>query len=140
LYGNVSRYHGLVASDTPLLPEHVPIVLLNADNEDRHSDVTTVATRDHELIRKWAARHHAEPATGERTASGDASVTVNDGGAGIRFNFPAAARYRPILWDEWFDNFENHELVFVYERDAPGKPLSYRYRLAKLEALRSGLL
>lgn len=65
-------------------------------------------------------------------------MVVNDGGAGIRFNFPAAGRFRPVTWDEWFDNFETHELVFVYERDAPGHPLSYRYRLAKFDALRGG--
>jgi hypothetical protein len=129
---------GHMASDSSLLPENVPIVLLNADNEHRHSEVATAATRDHELIRKWAVRHQAEPATGERTASGDATVTVRDGGAGIRFNFPASGRFRPITWEEWFDNFETHELVFVYERDAPGHGLNNRYRLAKFEALKSG--
>jgi hypothetical protein len=127
-----------MSSDSSLLPDDVAIVLLNADNEQRHSEIAIVATRDHELIRKWATRHQAEPATGESTASGDATVVVNDGGAGIRFNFPAAARFRPIAWDEWFDNFETHELVFVYERDAPGHPLNYRYRLVKFDALRSG--
>jgi hypothetical protein len=128
-----------MASDSSLLPDPTPIVLLNADNEHRHSEIATVATRDHELIRRWAVRRQAEPATGERTASGDATVRLNDGGAGIRFNFPASGRFRPITWDEWFDHFETHELVFVYERDAPGHSLSYRYRLAKLDALsRSG--
>jgi hypothetical protein len=127
-------------SDSPLLPATVPIVLLSADDENRHSEVATVATRDHELIRRWAQRREAEPATGERTASGEAKVSVTDGGAGIRFNFPATGRFRPISWDEWFENFEGHDLVFVYERDAPGHSLSYRYRLAKRDALGSGLL
>jgi|SRR5688572_10311791 hypothetical protein len=127
-------------SDSPLLPENVPIVLLSADNENRHSEVATVATRDHELIRRWASRRQAEPATGERTASGEATVSVTDGGAGIRFNFPAAGRFRPISWDEWFANFEAHDLVFVYERDAPHQSLSYRYRLTKRDALGIGLL
>jgi hypothetical protein len=127
-------------SDSPLLPATVPIVFLSADNENRHSEVATVATRDHELIRRWAQRRAAEPATGERTASGEATVSVTDGGAGIRFNFPATGRFRPISWDEWFENFETHELVFVYERDAPGQSLSYRYRLTKHDALGIGLL
>jgi hypothetical protein len=127
-------------SDSPLLPENVPIVLLSADNENRHSEVATVATRDHELIRRWAKRRQAEPATGERTASGEATVSVTDGGAGIRFNFPATGRFRPISWDEWFENFEAHELVFVYERDTPGHSLSYRYRLTKRDSLGNGLL
>ena len=127
-----------MASDASLLPDRVPIVLLNADNEHRHSEVPIVATRDHKLIQRWAVRHQAEPATGERTESGDATVTVSDGGAGIRFNFPASERFRPITWDEWFGNFETHELVFVYERDAPDHSLNYRYRLTKLQALRTG--
>jgi hypothetical protein len=74
-----------------------------------------VATTDHDEITAWAARHRAEPATGQATASGPATIAVNDGGAGIRFNFPGFARLRPISWDEWFDNFERHDLVFVYE-------------------------
>ena len=76
-----------------------------------------MATDDHELIRDWARRHSAEPATGEATPSGPATVAVNDGGAGIRFNFPSAARFRPITWEEWFQNFHHHGLLFVYERE-----------------------
>lgn len=74
-----------------------------------------VATREHDLIRKWAARHGAEPATGEATASGPATINVNDGGVGIRFNFPGFARFRPITWDEWFSHFDQYGLTFVYE-------------------------
>jgi hypothetical protein len=60
--------------------------------------------------------HQAEPATGEATASGPAGLTVNDMGVGIRFNFPGFGRFRPITWDEWFDNFDRHDLLFVYEQ------------------------
>ena len=76
-----------------------------------------VSTREHELIRQWAARHQAEPATGEATASGPATIKVNDGGAGIRFNFPGFARFRPITWDEWFSHFDRWGLTFVYETE-----------------------
>ena len=55
-----------------------------------------VLTRDHEVIREWAAQRQAVPATGEATASGPATVDVNDGGAGVRFNFPGTGLYRPI--------------------------------------------
>jgi len=88
-----------------------------------------VATDDHGLIRDWARRHSAEPATGEATASGPATVDVQDGGAGIRFNFPAAGRFRPISWDEWFDNLHRHQMLFLYEHDEPGTTSSGRYRL-----------
>lgn len=80
-----------------------------------------LATRDKELIRLWAARHCAEPATGEATSSGPATIKVNDGGAGIRFNFPGAAAFRPISWAEWFENFDRHHLVFVYDEDVPDR-------------------
>ncbi len=79
------------------------------------------ATRDKALIRRWADRHDAEPATGEATASGPSTISVNDGGAGIRFNFPSAAPFRPISWDEWFENFDRHGLVFVYDEDVPDR-------------------
>jgi hypothetical protein len=74
-----------------------------------------IATRDHAEIRRWSARHRAEPATGESTRSGPATLDVRDGGAGIRLNFPGMGRYRPITWDEWFEHFERHDLRFVYE-------------------------
>lgn len=74
-------------------------------------------TYDHDLIRQWAARHQAQPATGEASASGPATINVNDGGAGIRFNFPGFARFRQISWEEWFEHFERHELAFVFEEE-----------------------
>ena len=77
----------------------------------------TISTRDHDTIQRWAARHRAEPATGEATSSGPAVLTVNDGGAGVRFNFPGFAPFRPISWREWLDNFDRHELTFVYEKE-----------------------
>ena len=76
-----------------------------------------IATQDHGVIRRWAGRRKAEPATGEATASGPATIDVKDGGAGIRFNFPGLQRFRPITWDEWFDNFDRHDLLFVYEEE-----------------------
>lgn len=79
--------------------------------------VRTGATFDHAEIRRWATRHRAEPATGEATASGPAVRDVNDLGAGIRFNFPGFAPLRPITWEEWFDNFDRYDLVFMYEEE-----------------------
>jgi hypothetical protein len=74
-----------------------------------------VGTCDHALIRGWADHHGAEPATGEATPSGPATVNVNDQGTGLRFNFPAAARFRPVEWDEWLAHFDQARFVFVYE-------------------------
>ena len=74
-----------------------------------------VATREHAKIRAWAEQHRAEPATGAATDTGGATFDVQDGGATIRLNFPAAAPFRPITWDEWFALFDRDDLVFVYE-------------------------
>ena len=112
-----------------LLPEQPHIAKVRA-GEPVDSSSHVVFTRDHEVIRGWAAKRQAEPATGEATASGPATVDVKDGGAGIRFNFPGASLYRPISWDEWLANFDQHECAFVYDNDAE-QPLSSRYRIVK---------
>jgi hypothetical protein len=107
------------------------VALVDAGSEDRLPDVRTRATRDRALIRSWAERRSAEPATGEASASGPQRVSVNDGDAGIRFNFPGAARFRPISWAEWFEHFDRHDLTFVFERDEPGQPLVCRWHLRR---------
>jgi len=121
--------------DGPMLTSRLRVALVDTSTEDRLPDVRTRATRDRALIRQWASRRAAEPATGEQTASGGRSVDVQDGDAGIRFNFPGFARYRPITWDEWFDNFDRHGLTFVFERDEEGRPLPNRYRLLPTSTL-----
>src|SRR4051812_45733944 len=92
------------------------------------SELRVLATRDHHLICQWAERHGAEPATGEATPSGPATLAVNDGGAGIRFNFPGHARFRPISWAEWFDNFERHGLTFLFEEEVADRAYEYWQR------------
>jgi hypothetical protein len=89
-----------------------------------------LATRDHDVIFRWAARRQATPATGQATPSGPSTVNVNDGGAGIRFNFPGVALFRAIAWEEWFEHFDRHELAFVYDNDRLHAATN-RYRLVK---------
>ena len=118
-----------------LLDDEGPIRVVNDDSAPQEQSGEVLVTRNHELIRKWAAQRGAEPATGESTPSGPATIDVHDGGAGIRFNFPAAAKFRSIGWDEWFQNFTQHDLMFVFEQDAPGQPPSTRFRLVPRERL-----
>jgi hypothetical protein len=92
---------------------------------DEQRQIRALTTRDHDVIRRWAARHQGQPATGEATSSGPATVSVKDGGAGIRFNFPSAARFRPISWDEWFGNFEAFGLTFVYEEEVADRAYEF---------------
>lgn len=86
--------------------------------ESEESRIRAVATRDHDAIERWARRHGAEPATGVATRSGPSSVDVHDGGAVVRFNFPGAAKFRPIGWDEWFECFDRDRMIFVHEEEA----------------------
>jgi hypothetical protein len=119
-----------------LLPEDEPVRHVDTHTAEAQQPGAVLATDDPELIREWAARRGAEPATGEATQSGPATINVQDGGAGIRFNFPGVARFRPISWDEWLQNFTRHDLMFVYERDVPEQTPSARYRLVPKEHLR----
>ncbi len=83
------------------------------------------------MIRQWAEQRQAEPATGEATRSGPATVNVADGGAGVRFNFPGYGPFRPISWEEWFENFDAHGCAFVFDNDPPDARPSMRYRIVK---------
>lgn len=103
--------------NTPFSPNAHGFSTQAADRLRAPSGTRALITSDHDMIRRWAARHSAEPATGEATVSGPATITVNDGGAGVRFNFPGAAFFRPITWDEWFDNFERHHLAFAFDEE-----------------------
>jgi hypothetical protein len=114
-----------------LLPKRRPVRDVDHETVSDTSDAT-LSTRDHEVIRQWASRRRAEPATGEATSSGPATIAVADTGAGIRFNFPGVGAFRPISWEEWFANFDRYELAFLYENPTDeGAGLSYRYRIVR---------
>jgi hypothetical protein len=106
----------------PLLPMQGRAADITKDSPEE-TGAETVATRDRDVIQRWAERRHAEPATGEGV------LAVNDGGAPIRFNFPGSSRYRPLSWEEWFARFEGDYFTFVYEERGPDGSLSNRYRI-----------
>jgi hypothetical protein len=126
-----------MSPNEPLLPG-APRV--KSVSRDRPPDGELVlATRDHEIIREWARMFDAEPATGEATASGPASaMKVDDGGTGLRFNFPGVSRFRSISWDEWFDHFHHHDLTFVFDNPEECHPPSARYRLVRTDEVGRG--
>lgn len=112
-----------------LLKDDDPIRHVDRDSAAQQQPGAVMATEDPAVIREWADFHGAEPATGQATSSGPGVVDVNDGDAGIRFNFPGVARFRPISWEEWFQNFTEYDLTFIYEAEVPGQPPGNRYRL-----------
>jgi hypothetical protein len=122
-----------MTSNGPLLPQQKRVPLVTAASEGPDAAQGPVATRDPELIRRWAADRQATPATGEASASGPLTVDVRDGGAGIRFNFPALSRFRDITWEEWFENFRQHDLTLVFEEHTADGTRSNRYRLIRLQ-------
>ena len=121
-----------MTSTEHLFPDHVRIQYADSVETAIRSTTDVVFTRDHDVIKRWAAERRAEPATGEATSSGPATVNVKDGGAGIRLNFPGVSAFRPISWDEWLANFDVHHCAFVYAHDT-SRPLSNRYRIVKAE-------
>jgi hypothetical protein len=127
-----------MSNDGPMIAPPYRVALVDAIDPKRNLEVRTRATRDRTLIEAWARQRGAEPATGQESPSGSAtSLSVNDGDAGIRFNFPGHGRYRPISWEEWFDHFDRYDLAFVFEEDEQGQPTSYRWRLMSTTDLRA---
>jgi hypothetical protein len=83
----------------------------------------TLATRDHRVIMQWAEDRGAVPAT--------ISGTERDGRPGVlRFDFPnvgtSGGRLRQVDWDEWFDTFDQRNLVFRFqEQMKSGRPSDF---------------
>jgi hypothetical protein len=98
----------------PFFPQ--PDGFSTVDRQTGSSAIRAIATQDHAVIQAWAARHHAEPAIRDDFTPG-AAVHASDGGRIVRFNFPAAGRFRPVTWEEWFEHFDRLRLMFVYEEE-----------------------
>jgi hypothetical protein len=81
------------------------------DEPDR--DGQTLATRSPDVIRDWAERRDATPATATRGKDGEART--------LRFDFQGgggngrSSRLEQISWDEWLRVFEDRKLVFLYQ-------------------------
>jgi hypothetical protein len=73
-------------------------------------DGETLATREHEVIKRWAEERKATPATVPGTEHGD-HLGV------LRFDFPGygGKDLQEVSWDEWFQTFDDRKLVFLYQ-------------------------
>lgn len=85
-----------------------------------------VVTTNHEVIRQWAERRGANPAT--------TPGSEDDGKVGVlRLDFPryGGAVLRPVGWDDWFATFDARKLSFRYqELRADGTPSNF-FRLER---------
>jgi hypothetical protein len=85
---------------------------LHSPEEGADRNGQTLATRSHEVIRAWARRRHANPATVRSRKSEQPRV--------LRFDFDAQGeepnpRLKPISWDAFFEVFDKRELVMLFQ-------------------------
>lgn len=80
------------------------------EHQDRKGQ--SLATRNHDVIRRWAEERQAEPATVPDTAHGDRLGV-------LRFNFPGygGENLLSVSWAKWFKTFDERQLVFVYQEN-----------------------
>jgi hypothetical protein len=76
-------------------------------------DGQTLATRNHDVIKKWAEERNATPATIEGTEHDD-HLGV------LRFDFPGYdssknSKLKQVSWDEWFKTFDDRQLVMLFQ-------------------------
>ena len=80
-------------------------------------------TTDHDEIRRWVEDHDGRPVIVRGTGSGD------NGDGVLRIDFPGGAgeeSLEPIPWDDWFRQFEENDLAFLYqERKASGEDSTF---------------
>jgi hypothetical protein len=70
----------------------------------------TLLTRNHDIIKSWAEKRGASPAT--------VPGTEHDGHLGVlRFNFPGFGgnRLQAVTWANWFKAFDKRHLAFIYQ-------------------------
>lgn len=74
-------------------------------------DGQTLATRNHEAIKKWAQARRAKPVTVPGTEHG--------GRPGVlRFDFPGGSgsdRLQEVDWESWFESFDQRELTMLFQ-------------------------
>ncbi|MFD6161139.1 hypothetical protein ACFWF7_13935 [Nocardia sp. NPDC060256] len=81
----------------------------------------TRVTQNHDIIRQWAERRGARPATMPGSED-EGRLRV------LRFDFPGygGAVLRPVDWDAWFATFDERHLHFRYQdRRADGTPSNF---------------
>jgi len=79
----------------------------------KHNTAESLATTDHDTIRKWAEARGGKPAHVKRTGKKD------DPGI-LRLDFPGysgANSLEEISWDEFFEKFDQNELALVYQEE-----------------------
>lgn len=84
----------------------------------------TLATRNHDVIKRWAEERRASPAT-------VASSRARNGPRTLRFDFPGygGRDLVHIGWDDWLQTFDERGLVFLYQEQMRDGRQSNFFRL-----------
>jgi hemerythrin superfamily protein len=92
---------------------------INSPEEHEDRPGQSLATRSHDVIRRWAEERRAAPAT---APGGDAQRPRV-----LRFNFPGYDKsLQEVSWDVWFGSFDERDLVFIYqEHMKAGNPSNF---------------
>jgi hypothetical protein len=84
----------------------------------------SLATRNHEVIKRWAEERGATPAT--------IPGTEHEGRPGVlRFDFPgySGQELKKVSWEEWFAVFDERKLNFIYQEHKSDGSQSNFFRL-----------
>jgi hypothetical protein len=80
------------------------------------------ATRNHDTIRRWAEERGAKP-----SAMADAISPCDPDG--LKLDFDAKDRKLDVLtWGEFFEDFDDAELTFLYQDETEGGKKSRFYK------------
>ncbi|WP_116047696.1 hypothetical protein [Amycolatopsis palatopharyngis] len=84
----------------------------------------SLATTNHDVIKKWAEARDARPATVPGTEHGERLGV-------LRFDFPGYGGddLKEVSWDEWFDTFDQRQLNFLYQEERKDGQRSNFFRL-----------
>lgn len=89
---------------------------------------TSHTTQNHDEIRRWAERRRGEPSCVKGTG-GPEDVGV------LRIDFPdytGAESLSHISWDQWFEKFDERDLVFLFqEKTAEGKRSNFNKLISR---------
>lgn len=89
------------------------------------------ATTDHEKIRHWAEQRGGHPATVKATEKGDEPGI-------LRLDFePPDDALDHIEWDEFFEKFDDAELVFLYQDKTAGGQQSRFHKFVSRDSVES---
>lgn len=92
------------------------------EHEDRPGQ--TLATQNHDVIKRWAEARGGRPATVQGTEHDDRPGVLR-----ITFGDDVSDRLQHISWDDWFKSFDSRHLVFVFQQHRTGGQQSNFFRL-----------